>query len=83
MELRVYYESLEQSLHYLINDLKKIFPQIDIILVKKCQQSFNRNGFSKKYSKNLSKILIRKNPDLIITIIDNNVEYTEYANSNS
>ena len=75
MELRVYYESLEQSLHYLINDLKKIFPQIDIILVKKCQQSFNRNGFSKKYSKNLSKILIRKNPDLIITIIDNNVEY--------
>lgn len=75
MELRVYYESLEQSLHYLINDLKKLFPQIDIILVKKCQQSFNKNGFSKEYSKNLSKILIRKNPDLIITIIDDNVEY--------
>lgn len=75
MELRVYYESLEQSLHYLINDLEKLFPQIDIILVKKCQQSFNKNGFSKEYSKNLSKILIRKNPDLIITIVDDNIEY--------
>ncbi len=75
MELRVYYESLEQSLHYLVNDLGKIFPDIDIVLVKKSQQSVNKKGFTKEYSQNLSKILIRKNPDLIITIIDNNIEY--------
>lgn len=75
MELRIYYESLEQSIHYLVNDLEKFIPNINIVLVKKCQQSINKKGFSKKYSKNLSKILIRKNPDLIITIIDNSIEY--------
>lgn len=75
MELRVYYESLEQSLHYLVEDIKKSFPDIDVLLVKKCQQSINTKGFKKEYSKNLSKILIRKNPDLIVTIINNNIEY--------
>jgi len=75
MEIRIYYESLEQSLFYLVNDLKLIFPQHKILLVKKSQQSVNKNGFKKNYSKNLSKILIRKNPDLIITCISNGIEY--------
>lgn len=75
MEIRVYYESLEQSLHFLVDDLRIRFPDIEVILIKKCQQSINHNGFKRKYSKRLSKILIRKNPDLIITIVDNEIEY--------
>ena len=75
MEIRIYYESLEQSLFYLVNDLKEIFPQHKTLLVKKSQQSVGINGFKKKYSKNLSKILIRKNPDLILTCVSNGIEY--------
>lgn len=75
MEIRIYYESLEQSLFYLVNDLKVIFPLHKILLVKKSQQSVSKNGFKKNYSKNLSKILIRKNPDLIVTCISNGIEY--------
>ena len=75
MEIRVYYESLEQCLHYLVEDIKEIFPNDEIVIIKKTQQSFGRNGFSKRYSKNISKILIRKNPDLVISIINNGIEY--------
>ena len=75
MEIRVYYESLEQSLHYLVSDLKNELGSDHVILIKKTQQSFNNSGFKKKYSKNLSQILIRKNPDLLITVIENNIEY--------
>jgi hypothetical protein len=75
MEFRIYYESMEQALHFLEEDIKKEYPNDNFILVKKSQQSKLKNGFSKKYSKNLSKILIKKNPDLVITAIKDNIEY--------
>jgi len=74
MEVRVYYESLEQGQHYVIDSLRKLFPTIEFVLVRKSQQTYLQSGFSKKFGKHLSKILIRKNPDLIITAINGRIE---------
>ena len=81
MEFRIYYESLEQCLYYvrpiLIESLK--FNKIDnykITLISKSQQSFDskKNIFRNSYAKLISKILIKKNPDVIISVIKNSKE---------
>jgi len=75
MKFNVYYESLEQGIFYIQENLKRIDSNYEVNLVKKRQQTFNEQGFKASYSKALSRILIRKNPDLIISCIINNVEY--------
>jgi len=80
MEFRIYYESLEQAEYYikpiLINSLQKNnISEYDIKLIEKVQQSYKKNGnLSKKYAKKISEILIQKNPDVIISVIKNDIE---------
>lgn len=75
MKFNIYYESLEQGIFYIQESLKKIDSNYKVNLVKKRQQTFSEQGFKANYSKALSRILIRKNPDLIISYINNNIEY--------
>lgn len=76
MEIRIYYESLEQGKHLIFDELKNLYPNIPIKLVYQSKININKEGvFNKNYSKNLAKILTKKNPDIIISIIKNNIEY--------
>ena len=75
MFFNIYYESLEQGIYYIKDNLKKIDNDLEIRLVKKRQQSFNKNGFKANYSKTMSNILLRKNPDLIVSCSIDNIEY--------
>lgn len=75
MFFNIYYESLEQGIYYIKDNLKKIDNDLEIRLVKKRQQSFNKNGFKANYSKAMSNILLRKNPDLIVSCSIDNIEY--------
>jgi len=80
MEFRIYYESLEQAEYYIKPILVKSLhnnniSDFEIKLIEKVQQSYKRNGnLSKKYAKKISEILIQKNPDVIISVIKNNIE---------
>lgn len=80
MEFRIYYESLEQAEFYikpiLVRSLKtNNIDNYEIKLIEKVQQSYKKNGnLSKKYAKKISEILIQKNPDVIISVIKNNIE---------
>ena len=69
MIYNIYYESLEQGIFYVKNNILKIDSHADIKLVKKRQQSIRSSGFSSYYSVLMSKILLRKNPDIIISTI--------------
>lgn len=73
METRVYYESIEQALFFVKPLLQKAGVK-NIVLVKKMQQSHGGEGFRLNYSQNLTKLLIKKNPDITISVIENNVE---------
>ncbi len=75
MIFNVYYESLEQAIYYIEQNLNKIVSNCQINLVSKRQQSFNINGFKADYSKAMSNILLRKNPDLIVSCVVEDVEY--------
>lgn len=75
MEFRLYYESLEQALYYVLLDLKIKFPEDSFTLVRKSKQSFGLRGYSKAYSRAMSKVLIHKNPDMILTGIVHDVEH--------
>ena len=66
MIYNIYYESLEQGIFYVRNNIAKIDSNANIKLVKKRQQS---KGFSSQYSILMSRILLRKNPDVIISTI--------------
>lgn len=73
MEIRIYYECYEQAQNFL--PLRKISIDYSITFIeKKSQRIVNKGGFSNKYSDNCNKILSRKNPDLLITIIKDNIE---------
>ena len=80
MEIRVYYESIEQANFYIKPIIEESLSKLKvkeytIKLIKKVQQNFNKsNKFSKKYSKSISNILIQKNPDIIISIIKDDIE---------
>ena len=75
MKFNIYYESLEQGLYYIKENLERIDSLFEINLVNKRRQTYNSNGFKANYSKSLSKILIRKNPDLIVSCIVEGIEY--------
>ena len=75
MKFNIYYESLEQGLFYIKENLQKINPSFEINLVNKRRQTYSSNGFKANYSKSLSNILIRKNPDLIFSCIVEGIEY--------
>lgn len=75
MEVRIYYEALEQGIHLIQDLIQRSNPNIAVKLVKKRQQSYSDKGFKVDYSKLLSKILIKKNPDIIVSIIINKIEY--------
>jgi hypothetical protein len=80
MEIRVYYESLEQAEFFIKPALKNALKSLkiknyEIVLIEKVKQSFNKNRkLKKKYAKKISEILIQKNPDIIISIIRDNIE---------
>lgn len=80
MEFRIYYESLEQAEYYikpiLVRSLQKnSIDDYEIKLIEKVQQSYKKNGnLSKKYAKKISEILIQKNPDVIISVVKNDIE---------
>ena len=80
MDIRIYYESLEQAEYYikpiLIDTLDNLgINEYTITLIEKVQQNYTRRGnLSKKYAQKISEILIQKNPDVIISIIKNGTE---------
>jgi len=71
-EIRLYYESIEQAYHYvlpLIQETVKMSSQeIGIKLVK-------MEGEYRYYSKRVAPILFWKEPDVLITIVENDKEY--------
>ena len=61
MEIKIYYESLEQGKHLIYDELKNLYQNIPIKLVYQSKISVNKEGvFNKSYSKNLAKILTKK-----------------------
>ena len=56
MKFNIYYESLEQGLYYIKENLERIDSLFEINLVNKRRQTYNSNGFKANYSKSLSKI---------------------------
>ncbi len=80
MELRVYYESLEQAAFFikpiLLEAAKKNGDSnVEIKLIYKHQQKYQNGKFLFQYAKKISEILIDKNPDIIISLVEDNVEY--------
>lgn len=81
-EIRIYYESLEQGYHHIKEiiqqELKEINSAINIKLIK-------LKGNYKYYSKNIAPIIYWKDPDVLITIIKDGIEYPllliEYSNA--
>ncbi len=75
MEIRIYYEALEQGI-VIRNIINKLLSNSNsnVLLIYKRKQSYN-NNFKVAYSKELSKILAKKNPDIIISHIYNWIEY--------
>jgi len=71
-KIRIYYESLEQGANYIKpiveKSLENIGSNIDIELVKLKESWFY-------YSKNIAPIVFWKNPDILITVIMDEVEY--------
>ena len=74
MTYNIYYESLEQGIFYVKDNIIKIDPTAQVNLVKKRQQQITSSGFSSSYSSSMSKILLRKNPDIIISTIISEIE---------
>lgn len=80
MDIRIYYESLEQAEYYIKPLITSAFANLEIdeysiTLIEKVQQNYTRQGtLSKKYAKKISEILIQKNPDVIISTIKDDVE---------
>ena len=74
MTYNIYYESLEQGIFYVKDNIIKIDPAAQVNLVKKRQQKITSGGFSSFYSSSMSKILLRKNPDIIISTIISEIE---------
>lgn len=75
MDIRIYYEAIEQgiTIKNIISKLININTS-SITLIKKRKQSYN-NWFKVAYSKEMSKILSKKNPDIIISYIFKWIEY--------
>lgn len=71
-EIRIYYESLEQAENYIkpliLNALAKLRSKTEIKLVK-C----NKNN--KCYSANIAPIIFWKDPDILLTYVNDKIEY--------
>jgi hypothetical protein len=70
-EFRVYYESIEQAYHYIIPILQKALKEtrnVDIKLIK-------LTGNYKSYSKKLAPVIFWKEPDILISVVEDNDEY--------
>jgi hypothetical protein len=67
-EIRIYYESYEQAEHFIKPIIEKEFPNIDIVLVYLSKGNGYIDGSF------ISKILDFKNPDIIISYVQNNEE---------
>jgi len=71
MQINIYYESIEQGL-YLKNTLEKqiVRNNDEIFLVK-----FKKiNKPNKSYASSINSILLRKNPDILISVVKNDIE---------
>ncbi len=71
-EIRIYYESIEQANNFIKplieNELKRIKNKVEIKLVK-------LKGNQRYYSKKVAPIIFLKNPDILITIVKDKIEY--------
>lgn len=71
-EIRVYYESIEQGVHFIKpiikESLSKLKKELEVKLV-------SLKGNYEYYSKNIAPIIFWKDPDILVTITINNVEY--------
>lgn len=72
MEIRLYFESLEQSYHFLYpivyNALREFRLENEIKLVK-------IRGNCERYSKNIAPIIFWKEPDAMLSIVKDDIEY--------
>ena len=71
-EIRIYYESIEQAYHYIFpvvqETVKQLSREIEVKLVKmKKEYTY--------YSKRIAPIFFWKEPDILITLIENGEEY--------
>ena len=71
-ELRIYYESLEQAQNYILPLIERIFRKIDIRTEVKLVKI--KKGYL-NYSKTVAPLIYWKDPDVLITVIKNNIEY--------
>ena len=71
-EIRIYYESIEQAYHYVCpivcQAVKELHKEIEVKLVKLAKDY-------SYYSKRLAPILFWKEPDILLSVIQNNEEY--------
>lgn len=84
-QIRIYYECLEQAdvvIKKNIDDLIQDFPNkptISLIRLKNGRKSY------KYYSKNIAPIIMWKNPDILVSVIKNKIEYpvlmAEFSNA--
>ena len=71
MEIRIYYESIEQAAHYILPLIKKNFSDIsDSCTIK----LIRLRGDYKKYSKSIAPIIYWKDPDILITLVNKSEE---------
>lgn len=66
-EIRIYYESYEQALHF-VKPALTIFNSLPIFLIKKSKDY-------KKYSSRLAPIVFWKDQDILISVVSNKIEY--------
>ena len=80
MKIRIYFECLEQAQFYIKPALESAFLKLDIQnysidLIKMAPQSVDKyGGLKKKYSASVSRIMLLKKPDVIITAIRDDIE---------
>ncbi|TAK62795.1 MAG: hypothetical protein EPO24_04660 [Bacteroidetes bacterium] len=71
-ELRIYYECLEQAAHF----IKPIIEKTEAFKTKQIEiKLVNLKGDYRLFSKRVAAILFLKNPDILFTIIEDEIEY--------
>jgi len=71
-EIRIYYESLEQAVNYIMPLIVKTLQRNDLNIETRL---IKLKGSYSYYSKNIAPIIFWKNPDILISAIINNKEY--------
>jgi hypothetical protein len=69
-EIRLYYESIEQAYHYVLPLIQETVKEKDIeIKLVKMEKNYNY------YSRRIASIIFWKEPDILMTVVENNEEY--------